>query len=250
MTSVSERVVSIDEESGGHFLWMSEETMVATLGEKKAEMKIQHGNLDTRPDQDTGRTDRYSLEYKVWTTKGNRLNKTSTAHRLSTEEEVLEDQKAEKIEDFEAAAKMVNISNGDDPVPIKIEPGVSSEAGASQVLTDTDPHKKTVDGIMKNPKAVLRATQDTIINLKKTFEQTSKNKYTEALNADVGKVLPKFVQSLKSLERVCSSEVAAEEKDATIYAIAAKLDSNYETYDVLMDWAKKIVPNKKKKVSS
>eukprot|EP00959_Pyramimonas_sp_CCMP1952_P459175 9477823-Pyramimonas_sp.AAC.2 len=153
------------------------------------------------------------------------------------------------MQDLDDASKMVTATKPE--VPVKTEPGIAesvrgNSVGAPPTDGPSDTHQKTIQALAKNPKAVLRQVQDVIINLKKKYEQTSNNKYTEAINGDIGKLIPHFVKSFKGIERLCAEE-AMEDKDATIYAIAVKLDSNYGAYNDLMEWVSKMSSNKKQK---
>eukprot|EP00959_Pyramimonas_sp_CCMP1952_P135335 2831803-Pyramimonas_sp.AAC.1 len=58
-------------------------------------------------------------------------------------------------------------------------------------------HQKTIMALQEHPKPVHRQTQDTIINLKKKYEQTSKNKHAETINGGSGKRIPQYVKKLQ-----------------------------------------------------
>lgn len=133
---------------------------------------------------------------------------------------------------------------------------VKQEAGgAAARSTDTpnitptpepeDPHKRTVEALKFHPKNVLRSTSDTIISIKQMFERTQDGKYTKVLNEDLGKILPKFIAHFKAVERfICEGNTSDETKSATVYALATKLDKDYEVYNSYREWFVKMNPSK------
>ena len=98
--------------------------------------------------------------------------------------------------------------------------------------------------IVQQHAEVLRACSDTIVNLKTMWEQTQGGKYTSALHEDVSKLLPAFKKDHVHIEKLVTK--ADEVEDAMYYAIAHKLDSNYERYNELSDWYAKLFPRSKK----
>eukprot|EP00959_Pyramimonas_sp_CCMP1952_P261789 5474071-Pyramimonas_sp.AAC.1 len=90
----TERTVTHQEESGGYYeWWMSKEKMQRELGIHKTENKLQHGNLEHRPDADTGMDDEWSREWKVWIEKGSKTNRDRFDNKIGTEKELTEEEK-------------------------------------------------------------------------------------------------------------------------------------------------------------
>eukprot|EP00959_Pyramimonas_sp_CCMP1952_P325057 6803862-Pyramimonas_sp.AAC.1 len=59
---------SIESAGAQHhlFSWMAKQQMIDTFGKEKALSKIESGNLKTRPDQDSGKSDEWNIEYQIW----------------------------------------------------------------------------------------------------------------------------------------------------------------------------------------
>ena len=133
VTETSSQAYTDAEYHGRAYQWMSKEKMIQELGKTKAENKILYGGLKTQPDPDTGKTDEWSLEYKVWQGEGKEGQKREETHGLSGSKELNGDEeKADAQEDIRAAFESMGSKGsstgvtGPPAVPIKQEPGTTA----------------------------------------------------------------------------------------------------------------------------
>ena len=90
--------------------------------------------------------------------------------------------------------------------------------------------------------------------MKCMFQSTLEIRYTEKLNEDIGKLLPRFKTDFKGVESLAMKSshdleefAVADDGEAVIRAMAVKLEGNFEKYNELCDWHSKFVPNNSKK---
>jgi hypothetical protein len=237
-TSSASHTVSIVTEAGKVFEWMGKERMIKELGENKAKAKIASNLLESRADLDTGMKDEWSTEYKVFTSKGSEMEKDENKHGLNTAHELDVAGLAEAVDDMKAASSCVA---GNMPMMAVKKEGDGIGGGTRAGAGDPAPasHQKTMDALEKNPRAVLRSCGDTIVNIKQMFEATLGGKYTEALNADLSKILPKFKHHFTAIEKLVLKPRGDDEvqHDQAVYlVIAKKLDTDYEKFNEINDW--------------
>ena len=91
------------------------------------------------------------------------------------------------------------------------------------------------------PKVTLRNCAESVANLKQMFEKTSGAKYTDQLHADIGKLLPKFKTPFRKIEEVIAKDT---EDEDILWALATKIDAEYETYNECKSWFEKLVGKK------
>jgi hypothetical protein len=236
-SSTSVHEVTIVKESGTMFEWMGKERMIKELGDNKATAKIASGLLESRADLDTGVNDEWSTEYKVFFSKGSEIEKDENKHGLNTVSELDEAGLAEAVDDMKSASSCVA---GNIPlVAVKKEGSTGGGSSAGPGDPPHSSHLKTMEALEKNPRAVLRSCGDTIVNIKQMFEATFGGKYTEALNLDLTKILPKFKQHFTTIEKLVLKPRGDEDvqHDKAVYlAIAKKLDADYEKFNEINDW--------------
>ena len=99
----------------------------------------------------------------------------------------------------------------------------------------------------------LKVIGETVITLKCMFQSTLEGKYTEKLNEDIGKLLPRFKSDFKGVETLATRSSqdlekfsGGEDGKAIIRAMAVKLESNFEQYNELCDWHPEFVPHNAK----
>ena len=113
---------------------------------------------------------------------------------------------------------------------------------------------KTVETLTSDPRKILKVISETVITLKCMFQSTLAIRYTEQLNEDIGKLLPRFKTDYKGVENLATKSSHDLEKftsggdgEATIRAMAVKLEGDFEKYNELCNWHSKFVPNNTKK---
>ena len=127
----------------------------ADLGKEKAELRIASGKMLTRPDQVTGLTDEWSLEYKNIADVGSEMEHEDHHHRLETEKAFKSEvEKSEAIEDWSAARLQQKGETGSNsqPVYIKMEP---SEEESKKDKEKTEAQKKlnkTIETLTNDPR--------------------------------------------------------------------------------------------------
>ena len=63
----------------------------------------------------------------------------------------------------------------------------------------------------------------------------------------MGKLLPKFKAHYNTIEKFVTKSVPVPDDDAVLYAIAKKLDKDYETYNEYIEWYNKLMVGKASK---
>ena len=72
------------------------------------------------------------------------------------------------------------------------------------------------------------------------FSKTKDGKYTERLNEDLGKILPKFKKNYQSIEKLTVD--GGSESDAVYLALASTLDADYEKFNEYANWYARLYP--------
>ena len=65
-TLTNEKVQTTRQENEKGFDWLTEEGVEKAIGINAAKEKLEYGNLLTRPDPDSGRSTRWSIQYKLY----------------------------------------------------------------------------------------------------------------------------------------------------------------------------------------
>ena len=251
--SSSSKDIGSTKQSGHEYSWVSKHHLVRTLGKEKAELQIASGKMLTRPDRVTGLSCEWSLEYKLFTDVGSEMEHEDHHHKLETEKALKSDvEKAEAMEDWFAARLREKGETGSNsrPVSVKIEP---SEEESKKDKEKTEAQKKlnkTIETLTSDPRKILKVISATVITLKVMFQSTTECKYTEKLNEDIGKLLPRFKTNFKGVESLALKSshdlekfAGSDDGQAVIRAVAVKLEANFEKYNELCDWHTKFVPN-------
>ena len=257
MSRAVARDIGSTKKSGHEYIWVSKHNLVRTLGKEKAELQIASGKMLTRPDRVTGLTCEWSLEYKLFTDVGSEMEHEDHHHMLETEKALKSDvEKAEAMDDWFAARLQEKGETGSSSpgVYIKKEP---SEEESKKDKEKTEAQKKlnkTIETLTSDPRKILKVISDTVITLKCMFQSTLECKYTEKLNEDIGKLLPRFKMDFKGVESFALKSshdlekfAGADDGEAVIRDVAVKLEGNFEKYNELCDWHSKLVPNNGKR---
>ena len=135
-------------------------------------------------------------------------------------------------------------------VYIKKEPSEEESKEEKQKTEAQKKLNKTIETLTNDPRKILKVISDTVITLKVMFQSTTEFKYTEKLNEDIGKLLPRFKLDFKGVESFALKSshdlekfAGADDGQAVIRAVAVKLEANFEKYNELCDWHTKFVPN-------
>lgn len=239
--SSSTKDIGSDKQSGSTFQWVSKHHLTTLLGKEKAEARIASNKMLTRPDSVTGLMDEWSLEYKLYTDGGSEMDIEKTNHRLDTVVSVVgEAAKADALEDWCAARIRDEGSSSSAPqVYIKQEP-MEKESKDTKQRTDADKKlAKTVDSLTRNPRQILKVIGETVTTLKCMYQSTKENRYTQTLNEDIGKLLPKLKADFNAVESVVTASdpvAGSDDGEAVIRAIAERLELNYDKYNDLCEW--------------
>ena len=251
--SSSSKDIGSTKKSGHEYSWVGKHHLVRTLGKEKAELRIASGKMQSRPDPVTGLSDEWSLEYKNFADVGSEMEHEDHNHRIATDTAVKSDvEKAEAMDDWFAARLQEKGETGSSSpgVYIKKEP---SEEESKKDKEKTEAQKKlnkTIETLTSDPRKILKVISDTVITLKVMFQSTTECKYTEKLNEDIGKLLPRFKTDFKGVESLALKSshdlekfAGSDDGEAVIRAVAVKLEGNFEKYNELCDWHTKFVPN-------
>eukprot|EP00959_Pyramimonas_sp_CCMP1952_P079655 1665813-Pyramimonas_sp.AAC.1 len=133
-------------------------------------------------------------------------------------------------------------SSGEPLVNVKIE-----KTGGDAPAEPPNPHKATFDKIKANIKSEIRVQGDRLMKLKEIFEKTKTGKYAQSLNDDVSKMIPKMSKAIKTMERVFLQKGDDDIDDAMILAVAKQVDEASLNYDAVIDWARRLITDKKRK---
>jgi hypothetical protein len=232
------KTITVQKTTAENYSWMGEETMTTALGAEKAKAKIDSGKLATRPDRDTGKTCRWSIEYKIYVSEGGDLE-------VDKHDNILEN----NLEFDDATSKMGALAEhetsrnclaGNEPkVDIKIEPG--TEEASPQVIEN----EKTFKGLQTDARKVLRNVGELITTLKLMFTETANSKYTTEVHNDTKALIPKFSSAHRKVEDLVTATTPVND-DAVLMAMAKVLDSLYEKYNDVRVWYEKLAPKAKK----
>ncbi len=113
---------------------------------------------------------------------------------------------------------------------------------------------KTIETLTTNPRQILKVIGETMTTLKCMFQSTMQIRYTEKLNEDIGKLLPRFKSDFNAVESLVTKSThdlekfaGTDEGEAVIRAVATKLEGNHEKYHELCEWHSKFTPSNSKK---
>ena len=257
VTSSSSRKVNHQTMNMDKGSWKSRETMINEFGLKKAEAKIAHLNdipERHRPDRDTGLDDPDNREFLLFhdETQGNTI--TDLLHVLDTSKDVTsEEGKKEAIEDLAALAEAGSGSTSAIALPTTPERASSDKSAGSAIVkvegAKPDENLKTFYACRSKPKTVLRALGDVVVDLKRMYEMCGdpkRKRYTEALSADICKVLPKLKIDFGNLEKIHTRfDTDTPVLESEILATARKLDGHYEEVSTITEWFNRMVPKSK-----
>ncbi|CAK0911356.1 unnamed protein product [Prorocentrum cordatum] len=216
------------------FQWMGKFQMQQVLGEQKAQNKTDSGKLITRPDPDTGKEDEWSIEYRVYQDGGGNEEHRMRGEKPENSKDDLDETAAKEADDFmqEMSSHMGSgsgsASSGEPLVNVKIE-----KTGGDAPAEPPNPHKTTFDKIKANIKSEIRKTKT--------------GKYVQSLNDDVSKMIPKMSKAIKTMERVFLQKGDDDIDDAMILAVAKQVDEASLNYDAVIDWARRLITDKKRK---
>ncbi len=135
-----------------------------------------------------------------YTGTGHILERGETSHTLETTSDVTGDALKEAMEDISAAMAHIADEKPVCTVAVKREPG-EEPLDPIKKFYEGDLVSKTFESLQKNPRMVLRNSGDTIVTIKTMSEHTQDVKYTEALHADISKLLPRFRSHYNTLEK-------------------------------------------------
>ena len=256
-TSSGSKDIGTVRTSGQEYTWVSKYGLEKTLGQEKAQARIASGKMQTRADPVTGSIDEWSLEYKLLKDVGSSMEREAHNLRLETAAVIKsEAEKAEVMEDWFAArlqesGETVSSSPG---VYIKKELPEEESKNDKQKTEAQKKLNKTIETLTTDPRKILKVVGETVITLKCMFQSTLAIRYTEQLNEDIGKLLPRFKTDFKGVETLATKSshdleqfASAGDGGAVIRAMAVKLEGNFEKYNELCDWHSKFVPNNSKK---
>jgi hypothetical protein len=255
-TSSGSKVIGTSKTDGHEYEWVSKHQPVQTLGKEKAEARAASGKMATRPDPITGASEEWSIEYKSFKDVGSEMEKESHNHRIEVEVAVKnEAAKAKAMGDWFAARLHEAGHEGSS------SPGVCITKEPSEAEAKVDKHKtaqkklnKTIETLTIDSRKILKVIGETVITLKCMFQSTLEIRYTENLNEDIGKLLPRFKMDFKGVESLATKSsidvetfAGTDDGEAVIRAMAVKLEGNFEKHNELCDWHSKFVPNNSKK---
>ena len=89
------------------------------------------------------------------------------------------------------------------------------------------------------------ACSEAITILKTYYKDTESGRYTQELNADLKKLLPKFSKCFMKLEQATISNVTDR---AVLVALATELDEAYSGFNDAEEWYYRLVPDAEKRV--
>ena len=250
VTKSSSRRVNQQTKNSDTGRWLSRETMIKEFGEKKALAKI--ALLETkpdrhRPDRDTGLDDADNREYLVFNDEQQGNTITDMMHLLESSKDVASE--AEKKEADEDIRALIDAGSGQSSSSTSAATG--SVAGTPAPVVKVEGAKanedlKTFYACQSKPKQVLRTLSDTVVDLKRMFElcaDPKRKRYTEALSADIGKLLPKMKTDFGNLEKIFTrASTESPMPDSEILATARRLDQHYEEAATITEWFNRMCP--------
>jgi hypothetical protein len=236
--------------------WMAKEEMINKLGPKRTESLINSGNLQFRACKKTGLDDEWNREYKQIRDKT--INKTdeTTAKQISSDMAALDDKTfKDLIDDITSMDALDNSSDKLADLPaitgVKTEganpSGASTGSGAAGLCKPPEPEKEesgTYKALKTSPKAVVKNIQDAILELKEVWRESKDNRIAGVVHEDATKMLPKFARIYKSTETALVEKIDC---DATLLALADKIDAMFTEYNALIEWHHRLMPKEARK---
>ncbi|CAK0808578.1 unnamed protein product [Prorocentrum cordatum] len=227
------------------FEWMSKETMIARLGARKAQSKIDSNTLNHRPDPDTKLDGEFDREYKVFFSKGGESEYHDDKKDLSNEQALDTEQAAKEAKDhFDS---IVANTAGSSASGGAVAPGPEASVPPVTIKSEFGEFQHTVDAFKKDPRKVCSTTASMLTDLKKIWTECKNNKYATAVHEDAQKLIPKVKQVHGIMEGMI---VQSNMQDDHILAMAQKLDPLFTQFNDLNEWYTRIsgAPPKAKKV--
>ncbi len=261
--STTVQSLEIDKTSEQEWEWLGKQAMINRFGEEKANNKIGSGKLLHQPDPDTGLDGEWDREYKV----AKKIQKNIEADRytmnINTDEDLEPGTRlAERMEAFTDVKSCVagNSTSGSGSSSVTGSGTGSSVAACDGKNVDIkledgpkNTNTKTMDALRKDTRKVFLSCSETITIMKTYFKDTESGRYTQELNNDLKKLIPKFTKIFKKLEQACISNISDE---GTLLALALEIDSAYTEFNAAEGWYYRLVPDaenrfgKKRKRSS
>ena len=259
------QAVQIDKVAEQEWEWLGKQALINRFGEQKATSKIASGKLLTQPDPDTGLAGEWDIEYKVAKTVTRAVETDQQKLNMETEEDLVTGTRLdERLAAFKDAKSCIAFnstassstgsgggpseapSDADTKVDIKLE-------DAAKNTPQDHTNNKTKEALKKDARKVFLACSESITIMKTYFKDTESGRYTQELNSDLKKLIPKFTKIFKKLEQVCISKIS---DDGTLLALALEIDIGYKEFNLAEDWYYRLVPDaenrfgKKRKRSS
>ena len=248
--------IEVENEGKATGEWMGKAAMIRLYGEVKAQAKIDSGVLKHRADPDTLKDCEWNREYycsreqKITSERDKTIQNIKGIEDLETENQRKE--AMAQFGDFKSciAADTPEGGSGSSSSKDTIVVAPTSESEI-KVKTESNPdleaskHQKTLDALVKDRRKVFLACSEAVTVLKTYFKDTEIGRYTQELNQDLKKLIPKFSKVLKKLEAATISMV---EDKPVLLAIASELDSCYLEYNTAEDWYYRLVPDAEAKV--
>jgi hypothetical protein len=233
--------------------WWSKHKIIDMFGEQKAKARIEAYDKDPkkhRPDRETGLDGEWHREYYILEDEDEDKDFDGTEHELATKKEIKSDQdKDEALEDMMAfgLCGRAGTSVGGATSSKSAEPAGVKVKVEGQM---PDESMKTFESIKAKPKQVLRSVSDAVTEMKRMFEVCNddghRKRYTEPLQGDITKLLPKLKTDFVNVEKILLSLNRSKPMpDTEILACARKLDTHFTEMNEISDWFGKLCPKKK-----
>ena len=261
----SQKSITSLKETDHSYKWMCWEQLKVHFGEVKAQAKVDSGKLESRPDPDTGKDDKDNKEWKVYFDTGGNKELDEDRRNLMVDEEVGEGKEAQELmASFrESQGRMAgNVSLNQ----VKTEPedtpqkegnadkeGPGCGCGNVDLEEDEDLEEddKTFIDLQQAPRNVLRNVMELLTNLKEMYGVTGRTKYLDGMQADIGKLIPRFAKLFRQVEASVINKDTPEDVDpkvklAALKALATKVDADLAEFEELKEAYEKWFPASKK----
>ena len=227
--------------------WLCKTALIQRYGAEKAQNKIDSGKLRVQPDPDTGLDGEWDKEYYVSKVKKVETETDRQTLDIKTDEDLTEG--GSRIKDVLETFRDVKSC-----VAMNGEAASGSAAGSTdpptplppvEIKTEESKNTKTVEALKKDVRKVFLSCSEAITILKTYFRDTESGRYTQELNSDLKKLIPKFSKIFKKLEQATISKIT---DPGTLLALATELDQCYSSFNEVEDWYYRLVPDAEKKV--
>lgn len=253
-TMQTEEVHNFSNKKARNFRWMSLEILQREIGKNKANNKVASGKLLSRPDPDTGLDDEDNREYKIYEDVGGEEERTDQKTGLKNDVALKDDAAVKDATDMMSDARACiaggEVTLGWPKTQVKLEvgdPGSASNGKPDNAKPDMDTEdNKTIVALDKEPKKVLRQTQEIIVRLKEMFGNTENTKFCETLHQEITKLLPKLGTSYKKVEKIVTDK-GVDKSEPVLTALGTKLDEHFTAFNEVDEWYCKMMGSKFKK---